>query len=121
MEKNSEQFFDIVESYRETLVIVEGLKDRRALQEFGFRRILILNKPLYAVVEDIVATGERVVVILADLDAEGKKLYSYLANHLMQHGIVVNNTLRNFLFKKTPIRHIEGLATYFCATSGAGE
>ena len=55
------------------LVLVEGLKDKKVLQDFAIKRVKTLEKrALYKVVEEI---KDKVVVMLVDLDKEGKKLY----------------------------------------------
>jgi len=92
------------------LVIVEGLKDKRALESLGLTNIFSLKKPLFAVVEEI-ASKEKEVVLLTDLDGEGRKLYRKLSRDLQKHGVKINNKLRILLFK-AKISHIEGLATY---------
>lgn len=94
-------------------VIVEGRKDKSALENLGVggSRIILLNKkPLFAVAE-AVAEDYGEVAILTDLDAEGKKLYGLLNSLLQQLGVKVDNSLRNFLFKKTKLRQIEGIGT----------
>jgi len=95
---------------KKTLVVVEGVKDKRALAAFGIKNVLTLNKPLYAVVEDVAARASE-VVLLTDLDAEGKKLYHTLSRDLQKFGVRVKNEFREFLFK-TKLRHVEGLKTY---------
>jgi len=96
----------------ETLTLVEGKKDVLSLQSLGFKNIIPLNsKPLYKVVDELVKRNQT-VAILTDLDPEGRKLYSTLQHQLKKQGIKIDNDLRNFLFKHTPVRHIEGLATY---------
>lgn len=91
-------------------VIVEGKKDRAALRKIGIHsNIFVLNtKPLFAVAEEIAEScGEA--VILTDLDDEGKKLYGKLNTLLQRLGITVNNDVRNFLFRNTKLRQIEGI------------
>lgn len=95
---------------KKLLVLVEGIKDKRALEKLGIKNILTIKKPLYAVVEEIESKTKE-VVLLTDLDAEGKKLYHRLAKDLQAHKVKINNKLREFLFT-TELRHIEGLATY---------
>ena len=93
-----------------TLVLVEGKRDRQSLQRLGLINIQSLDGPLFEVVERI-ARDHRDVVLLVDLDAEGRKLYRRLAHDLAAHGVRVDDALRNLLFQ-TPLRHIEGLATF---------
>ena len=91
------------------LIIVEGKKDKSALEKLGLKNIIILNKPLYRIVEDVKC---KECVILTDLDKEGKKIYGKLNSDLQRNGIKVDNTLRNFLFKETKLRQVEGLYSY---------
>src|SRR3989344_2294319 len=107
MDKFYHLMHDIVE--RDVLVVVEGKKDARALREFGARRILELDT-VYTTVESI---DEKEVVLLVDLDKEGRKMYARLNDELSRRGVTVNNRLRHYLFKETKIRQIEGLRRYF--------
>ena len=95
---------------KQLLVLVEGIKDKKALERLGITNVLTLKKPLYAVVEQIAQVTSE-VVLLTDLDEEGKKLYHRLSRDLQKHRIKINNKLREFLFK-TKLRHIEGIVSY---------
>jgi DNA phosphorothioation-dependent restriction protein DptG len=103
-----EEMLALVEKEKDSLVIVEGKKDKKALEEIGFTNIIVLDKPLYEVVEQV---NDKRVILLTDLDKEGKLLYSKLKKEFDKRGIVVNNKLRNLLFK-TELRQIEGLTSY---------
>jgi len=103
-----EEILDQIENKKDFLVIVEGKKDRAALEELGFSNIITLNKPLYEIVEKINA---KRVLVLTDLDKEGKQLYAKLKKDLNKLSIVVDDRLRNLLFK-TELRQIEGLTGY---------
>ncbi len=93
------------------LVVVEGVKDKKALQRLGVRRIFCLNEmPLYKVIDDVAAINNE-VVILTDLDIEGKRLYGKLKTQLQNLGVEVDNYFREFLFKNTKIRQVEGLGS----------
>ncbi len=105
-----------------SIIIVEGIKDKKALEDLGINNIIVLNKrPLYAIVEKVAIvydkakklTGERIsVMILTDLDAEGKKLYGKLNSGLQNFGVRIDNKFREFLFKHTKLRQIEGMKNY---------
>lgn len=95
----------------EKLIIVEGIKDKRALENIGLKNIVTLKKPLYAVVEEI-ASKAKEVIILTDLDPKGKELYARLSKDLQKHGVKIDNAFREFLFKETKLRQIEGLVHY---------
>ncbi|MBI4439119.1 toprim domain-containing protein [Candidatus Woesearchaeota archaeon] len=92
-------------------IIVEGLKDKKALESLGFRNIFMATKPLYKTVEEIAARYEQ-AIILTDLDREGKILYGRLSQGLQRHGVRIDNQLRTFLMKNTKLRQIEGLPRY---------
>lgn len=92
-------------------IIVEGKKDKAALEKAGIgsSRIFVLNrKPLFAVAEEVAAVCKE-AAILTDLDEEGKKIYGRLNTLLQRLGVRVDNSIRNFLFKNTRLRQVEGI------------
>ena len=92
------------------LVIVEGVNDKKALQSFGVKRVKTLSRrALYKVVEEV---KDKEVVLLVDLDKAGKKLYAYFNSEFSQRGVRVDNKFREFLFRKTKLRQIEGLKRF---------
>jgi len=94
------------------LVIVEGKKDKIALEKLGIKNIVELNKkPLFQIAEDISASNEE-CIILTDLDKKGKEIYGKLNHDLQKNGVKVNNKFREFLFKYTKLRQIEGIDSY---------
>lgn len=91
------------------LVIVEGKKDMKTLNNFGINNVVSLkNRPLFEIVENV---NDREVVLLTDLDSEGRKLFNKLRHLLQRRGVKINNILRNNLFR-TKLRNIEGLDSY---------
>ncbi|MBU0628331.1 MAG: toprim domain-containing protein [Nanoarchaeota archaeon] len=114
MRKEVEELLGWVEKLKEDskLIIVEGKEDKMALGNLGLVNVIQLGrKPLYKVVEIVVKKGEE-VIILTDLDKEGKKIYARLNHELGQFGVKIDNRFRNFLFKSTQLRQIEGLDSY---------
>ena len=103
-----EEVYELIDKLKNVLVIVEGKKDKKALEEVGFRKVVSLNKSLYEVVEEI---NEKKVLVLTDLDKKGKQIYGKLKKDLNKKGVVVDDKLRNLLFK-TKLRQIEGLIHY---------
>ncbi len=108
--------FDSLEEWNEKLVestahiLVEGQNDQRKLRKLGVdeqRILLVSSKPVYKVVEEL--KNEKEVIILTDLDYEGKKLYNKLRHHLQKNGKRIDNRFRNFLFQETTISNIEGI------------
>lgn len=111
MEKEELQKY--INKIKNKLIIVEGKKDKLALQKLGLKNIIILNKPLYKIVEEVKC---KEIVILTDLDKKGKQIYGYLSSNLQRFGVKIDNNFRNFLFKKTKLRQIEGLYNYINKT-----
>jgi 5S rRNA maturation endonuclease (ribonuclease M5) len=96
------------------IIVVEGKRDIKALAVLGITNVVSLDAPLFKVVERIaenIANTDKKIVILTDLDAEGRKLYHELSIHFQRLGIKVDDRFREFLFR-TPLRHIEGLDTF---------
>jgi 5S rRNA maturation endonuclease (ribonuclease M5) len=108
LKKIIEELYKAFDKYKTCLTIVEGKKDCDALKQLGFERIITLNKPLYEIAEGI--KGGK-IIILTDLDKKGKEIYSKLKKDLDKRGILVDDSLRNLLFK-TELRQIEGLTAY---------
>ncbi len=108
-----EEFYILLEKLRESgkPVIVEGKKDRTALLLFGITNIFTLDRPLFAIVEDVSAKSKE-AAILTDLDKKGKFLYGKLKPDLLNHGVQIDDDFRNFLFRNTKIRQIEALKNY---------
>ena len=88
------------------IILVEGRKDQAALEAVGVRNACALDGPLYEGVEELERRGKP-VILLVDLDKEGKKLYHTLKHHLQRHGVKVDTSFREFLFAHTTLTNIE--------------
>ena len=102
----------------EKLIIVEGVKDKRALEKLGARNVLVLNKPntpLYKIIEAAAEESSN-IIILTDLDKKGRQLYRMLKTELQGKGVRVDSYFREFLFRNTKLRQIEGLDSYYEVT-----
>ncbi len=108
-------FEKIFNNAREMLIVVEGKKDKLALQKLGFDIIFVINetgKSLYEKIEEIETLAEgKKICILTDFDKKGKKLYLLLKSELGKRKVRLDNTLRGALLK-LKISHIEGLASF---------
>jgi 5S rRNA maturation endonuclease (ribonuclease M5) len=100
--------------------IVEGEKDRRALQELGIKRIFVLHKTgvsIYSMLESLInqinerPKSKRQIVILTDFDKKGKMLYEMIKKEVTRQRIKINNVLRARLLEQH-VSHIEGLAAF---------
>ena len=95
---------------KKSIVVVEGIKDKKALEDLRIKHVMVLRKPLYLVCEHIQKSGKP-CIILTDLDREGKRMYIILNHNLNQLGVHINNRFREFLFQ-TRLRQIEGITKY---------
>ncbi|MBW2991501.1 toprim domain-containing protein [Candidatus Woesearchaeota archaeon] len=102
------EVYEAIDKLKDLPVIVEGKKDKKALEAIGFKKVITLNKALYKVCEEI---SDKKVMILTDLDKEGKQIYGRLKKDLNKRGVLVDDKLRNLLFR-TSLRQIEGLTHY---------
>ncbi len=95
----------------EKVIIVEGIKDKRALEKLRIENVMSLKKSLYKVAEDM-AKLEKECIILTDFDKKGKELYKKLKEGLDKEGVKVDKFFREWLRKHTKLSHIEGLFAY---------
>lgn len=112
---NNEELLPALQKSQKHLIIVEGKKDKAALEKLGFPLILVLNedgKSLYEKIEEIeLLAGKRKVCILTDFDKKGKQLYLLVKRELGLRGVGLDNTLRSILLRYH-VSHIEGLARF---------
>ena len=108
---SNEEFVAEIKANRE-LILVEGQKDKRALEIIGATApIAVLSKqPIFVTVESIAAHHNK-VIILTDTDKQGKKLYSVLSKNFKRLGVIVDDRFRLFLMK-SKVSHIEGLVSF---------
>lgn len=103
------------EKNKNLFIIVEGKKDKEALEELGFKNIFVINetgKSIYEKIEEIEEkAGKKEICILTDFDKRGKKLYLLLKSELSRRKVKLNNSFRIILLKLN-ISHIEGLSRF---------
>jgi 5S rRNA maturation endonuclease (ribonuclease M5) len=102
---------EILREFRQSIdcpVIVEGDKDEQALQRLGVEDIIILNKgqTLLETVEAL--KDEKELIILTDMDQQGKILRKKLLKLFQLYGIHEKKRPRE-LFAQLRLSHVEGL------------
>jgi 5S rRNA maturation endonuclease (ribonuclease M5) len=106
--KEQKELENIIEKLRdkEALVVVEGKKDKLALQ-----KLFIYSLTREQVIRNIELLKKhyKKAFVLTDLDKEGKRIAEYLELFLSEHGINVDTILRLKLFHLLKIRNIEGI------------
>ncbi len=96
---------------RNILLIVEGKKDKKALERMGLENIFeISGKRLENVSDNIKHT---LVAILTDYDREGMKYYKRLKSLLIANEIAVNDDIRRKFRKVFFVNKIEELNSHF--------
>ena len=116
---DTESFIKAINKIKSYTVIVEGKRDKRALEKFGLdhRKIIAINgRTLIKVVDEIRASGEdhHHVIILTDFDQKGRKIASKLRRLLLAYRIHPNSRLRKEMMKFGRAE-IEDLASAFGA------
>ena len=107
MKKETELLDEFINSINEP-VIVEGIKDRKALESLGIGNIVQLHSgnSMLEVVESL--QGFKRVVILTDLDQKGKILRKKLLGFMNLYGIQENKKPREILAQMR-LKHVENL------------
>ena len=97
------------------IIIVEGKKDRDALNDLGIsdRISLASYSPLLNFAEDVSRKTNQ-VIILTDWDSQGKKMAKKISGYLQASGTKPNNLIRNKIKKlvRKEIKDVEGLSGY---------
>ncbi len=93
-------------------IIVEGKKDRWALERIGVKGnfILMNGMPIYEFCARI-AEKYREIIILVDLDSGGEKIYRKMKHYFSQLGVKVNDKFRNVFLRKLNITKVEDAAS----------
>ncbi len=99
------------------LVLVEGVKDRRALARIGLppESIVLINggRSLLELAEGLIER-RRPVVILTDWDGKGGQLSQHLVRRLHGSGLPVDTEIRRRMARtvRGDLVSVEGLATW---------
>jgi 5S rRNA maturation endonuclease (ribonuclease M5) len=104
-----DELYREMDNAKDTPVLVEGPNDKRSLERLGFSKVVFMNKPMYKIVESL--ENEEEILLLTDLDQHGRGLYKYFYQEFTKRGVRINNRMR-ILIMQTPVRHIEGLASW---------
>ena len=91
---------------KDSIIIVEGKKDKEVLKGFGFNNVYTLYELRR---DDGVFLNYREAIILTDNDNKGRILYKYVRNLLESDGIIINDVERRKFFKYFRVREVEDL------------
>jgi 5S rRNA maturation endonuclease (ribonuclease M5) len=92
----------------DTHIIVEGKRDKAALEKMQFKRIIMISgKSDDRLVQTLKDKKIKRIVLLTDFDREGEKKYKILSVLLGKNGIKTDFTVRDKFKKTFGIRKIE--------------
>jgi len=91
---------------KDSIIIVEGRRDKEVLREFGFNNVYTIYELRK---DDGIILNYREAIILTDNDNKGKILYKYVRNLLESDGIIINDIERRRFFKYFRVREVEDL------------
>ena len=91
---------------KDSIIIVEGKKDKEVLKEFGFNNVYTIYELRK---DDGIFLNYREAIILTDNDNKGRILYKYVRNLLESDGIIINDIERRRFFKYFRVREVEDL------------
>jgi len=94
---------------KDSIIIVEGKKDKEVLKEVGFNNVYTIYELRK---DDKVFLNYREAIILTDNDNKGRILYKYVRNLLESDGIIINDIERRKFFRYFRVREVEDLRKY---------
>jgi len=99
-------FLQSLKEKKDSIIIVEGKRDKEVLREFGFNNVYTIYELRK---DDRIFLNYREAIILTDNDNKGRILYKYVRNLLESDGIIINDIERKRFFKYFRVREIEDL------------
>ncbi|HLQ03472.1 MAG TPA: toprim domain-containing protein [Nitrososphaerales archaeon] len=95
------------------VLLVEGARDARAMRDVGYRGIIVSISALRRGPESRLASSKN-VVIMTDLDREGRRLAARYAKSFTHRGLAVSLDQRRRLLaaSRGVFRHIENLKRF---------
>jgi len=94
---------------KDSIIIVEGKKDKEVLKEVGFNNVYTIYELRK---DDEVFLNYKEAIILTDNDNKGRILYKYVRNLLESDGIIINDIERRKFFRYFRVRGVEDLRKY---------
>ncbi|NAZ26519.1 MAG: toprim domain-containing protein [Nanoarchaeota archaeon] len=91
---------------KDSIIVVEGKKDKEVLKEFGFNNVYTIYELRK---DEEIFLNYREAIILTDNDNKGRILYKYVRNLLESDGIIINDIERRRFFKYFRVREVEDL------------
>ena len=108
-----QEIYEILEEMKSSniLVIVEGKKDKSALKSFGIENVMVLKKALHEVIEEA-AESNKEIILLTDLDKEGKQLYGRLNSGLQKYGVRIDHKPLSRAAQTSTVTIVDNITRY---------
>ncbi len=105
-----------IENYKNNIILVEGKKDKIALESAGFNKVFQIHKNSKSIRESLEDISKNItkddkVSILTDLDKKGNEFNNQIIPILQELGIKIDLSFRKLLIKAN-ISHIEGISNF---------
>jgi 5S rRNA maturation endonuclease (ribonuclease M5) len=102
------------------VLLVEGARDSRAMRDIGYTGPLIMTSSINGRASKVVLNKARMVVIMTDLDSEGRKLAGRYRRVLRHQGLETDMTFRKRLVvaSRGVFLHVENLRRFGPTTFG---
>ncbi len=110
LERKGKELDQLLENSISSTVIVEGKKDRMALEKLGFLDICTLNGRIDEFARELAERGVGEAIILTDLDRTGDRLCDSLKEALASHRIVSDSRARKRFSKLLNLDRFEEMA-----------
>jgi 5S rRNA maturation endonuclease (ribonuclease M5) len=104
------KFENEIRSIGDALVIVEGIKDKKALSKIGIRNIFDISGKSFDEILEKVDGGP--VIILTDFDEEGEKKALFLTKLFQSNGIKIDFFFRKKFRSHFKVQKIEELNSF---------
>jgi 5S rRNA maturation endonuclease (ribonuclease M5) len=104
---------ELIEENKKVAIIVEGEKDKQALNKLGVHGIIISYNLGMSIANfcDMISQNHKEVIILTDWDRKGGFLCSTIRKNL-EGRVKINTEYRKFFAKNSKTRTIEGLPSW---------
>jgi len=110
---------ELVQESKRKPVVVEGKKDKAALEELGVHNVHpISRKPLFKFAEEI-AKEHKEIILLLDIDREGRKIAHKLMENFTMMGLKVDRKFQREM-KRLRISHVEGIGGMYHGQDSPG-
>ncbi|MEM1602419.1 MAG: toprim domain-containing protein [Candidatus Bathyarchaeia archaeon] len=102
----------------DALLVVEGEKDIKALRDMGIACNIVAvkssGKSVPDIIDEIISTGSKEIILLMDFDRRGKELTKRLVESLEAARIKVDISFWKEIYSilNNDVKDIEGLAAY---------